>query len=192
MPEGLENDLKPADLADLIAYVARAASGPRPRRATVPDSSTPGRRRLDPPRRRRPPRSTGRALTFETEYGNLGYWHERRTTAPPGRSRSTGPTTFTVSMEWACADESAGQRVPDPGRRDDDPRPRRRDRAGTWANYRSIFVGEATLPAGDPRLEFRPDGPSAAPCSTSAPSCSALGWTGVHGCPVIAPPGRGA
>jgi hypothetical protein len=62
-------------------------------------------------------------------------------------------------MEWACADESAGNAffvrigqsiirsvVGGTG-------------PGTWANYQSIFLGEVTLPAGVHRLDFRPEGP---------------------------------
>ena len=67
--------------------------------------------------------------------------------------------TFTVAIEWACADESAGNTFEIkvggkslPGTVDG-------TGAGTWSRYRSIFVGEAKLAPGSHRLELRPAGP---------------------------------
>src|SRR5262249_13536555 len=66
----------------------------------------------------------------------------------------TTPATFTITIEWACADESAGNgyelRVGSRTHRTT------AGGTGTWSRYRSIFVGEATLAAGTERLEIRP------------------------------------
>jgi putative membrane-bound dehydrogenase-like protein len=157
MPEGLENDLKPAELADLIAFIAGGAvrakvlEGNRPRTVA---QGTDGTVRLAA--------STaevyGPNLTYETPLGNLGYWHSAEDHAA-WTFTVDRPGTFTVTMEWACANESAGNpylvrvnglsiggEVGGTG-------------AGTWSNYRSIFLGEVALPVGKHRLEFRPAGP---------------------------------
>lgn len=156
MPEGLENDLKPADLADLIAYLSRGASRPKSLEGNRPRTVAQAADRTV-----RLPASAaeihGPSLTYETALGNLGYWQSARDHAA-WTFTVDRPGTFTVSMDWACADESAGNgflvrvggttlrgSVGGTG-------------AGTWANYRSLFVGEVTLPAGTHRLEFRPEG----------------------------------
>ena len=157
MPEGLENDLKGSDLADLMAYVASGGERPKVLAGNHPELVTQG---ADGSVRLSAAAAEIRAdtLTFETEYGNLGLWRSENDRAA-WTVKVDRPTLFTVSMEWACADESAGNsfrirvgektirgRVGGTG-------------AGTWANYRSLFVGEATLPAGTHRLEFQADGP---------------------------------
>jgi putative membrane-bound dehydrogenase-like protein len=156
MPEGLENDLKPADLADVIAFLARGASRPKTIEGNHPQvivQSGESPIRL--------PASAaevfGPSLTFERELGNLGYWESEQDHAA-WTFRVNKPATFTMSLEWACADESAGNElllrvggstfvhvVAGTG-------------AGTWANYRTIFVTEISLPAGTHRLDVRPAG----------------------------------
>ncbi|MFO0909170.1 MAG: neutral/alkaline non-lysosomal ceramidase N-terminal domain-containing protein [Isosphaeraceae bacterium] len=156
MPEGLENDIKPQELADVIAYVASGANKPKSIEGNRPELVTVGRDgivRL----RASAAEIYGPSLTYETAHENLGMWHAVDDRAA-WNFRTDQPGTFTISMEWACADESAGNvfvvqvdgitlraAVGGTG-------------AGSWSNYRTIFVGEAKLPAGKHRLEFRPAG----------------------------------
>ncbi len=157
MPEGLENDLKPSELADLIAFVAGGAD--RPKRLA---GNEPRRVQQEADGTIRLPASAaeifGPSLTFETPHGNLGDWHDASDRAA-WSLRVDRPATFTVTMDWACADESAGNafliRVGNATIRG----AAGGTGAGTWANYRSIFLGEVTLPAGTHRLEFRAAGP---------------------------------
>ena len=97
MPEGLENDLKPADVADVIAFVARppkAVPGNRPQTvAPRPDGSI----RLEAATAE----VYGPSLTYEAEFGNLGYWQGDGDRAS-WTFRVERPSTFTVSMDWAC------------------------------------------------------------------------------------------
>jgi putative heme-binding domain-containing protein len=156
MPEGLENDIRPEDMADLIAYVA--AGGARPK---LVDGNTPRLVSAGPDGSIRLSAAAaeiyGPTLTYETALENLGYWHSAEDRAV-WTFTVTEPTTFTVSMEWACAEESAGNRfayrvgsqmrettVGSTG-------------AGTWSQYRTIFLGEVTLAPGNHRLEIRPVG----------------------------------
>jgi hypothetical protein len=98
----------------------------------------------------------GPTLTYEPEFGNLGYWKSGDDRAAWSFHVET-PGTFTIALDWACADESAGNtfevRV--------GPRVLRGTvgGTGTWSRYRSIFVGEVNLTTGPQRLELRSAGP---------------------------------
>lgn len=157
MPEGLENDVKPSELADLVAYLAQGEERPKVLDGNRPQTVVQGADRFV-----RLPASAaevyGPTLTFEPETRNLGYWHSQRDRAA-WTFRVDRPGTYTVSMEWACADESAGNpyfvRVGPASFRGTIGG----TGAGTWANFRSIFLSEVVLPVGTHRLEFRADGP---------------------------------
>jgi hypothetical protein len=151
MPEGLENDLKPADLADVMAFVAqppKSIPGNRPRAlAPRPDGSI----RLEASAAE----IYGPSLTYEAEFGNLGDWHDQADRAA-WSFRVDRPTAFTVSMEWACDDSVAGN---------DyllwiDDQATRGTMAGTggWPNYRTLFLREVRLDTGGHRLELKPAG----------------------------------
>lgn len=156
MPEGLERDLNPDSLADLIAYVASGGSPPKSFAGNQPKLVTPsptGVVRLDA--------STaairGDTLIFEPEHHNLGYWHSANDRAR-WTFETAKPGTYTVTMEWACPEESAGQSyvikvgdrvfqgvVGDTG-------------TAGWEHYRSIFLFEVVLPEGRHALEMKPAG----------------------------------
>ncbi len=158
MPEGLENDLKPADLADLLAFVARPPSPPKSVEGNHPITVNP-----------RPDGSIaltaataeirGPSLTFETEHANLGYWQSAGDHAVWNVAvRGDVPTKFTASLEWACDDASAGNRYEILV----DHRPIRRATiggTGGWSVYRSLFLLELTLAPGTHRIEMRAAGP---------------------------------
>jgi len=157
MPEGLENDLTPKDLADVISYVESNGRRPKSVEGNQPETvaqGTDGVVRLTA----KSAQIYGPSLTYETQFDNLGLWNSEKDEAVWTLSVDR-PSTFTVSMEWACANESAGNTyelrangkairgiVDGTG-------------ASTWSRYRSIFVGELPLPTGTHRLEFRPVGP---------------------------------
>ncbi len=155
MPEGVEKDIPPDDLADLLAFVA--TGGARPKNVpgntpTIVEQAADGSIRL--------PASSaeiyGDRLTFETENGNLGYWQGADDRASWTFLVET-PGIFTVSMEWACPEANAGQafilRVDGHDRRNLVPP------TGGWSVYRSIFIGESQLEPGRHRLELVPAGP---------------------------------
>ena len=98
----------------------------------------------------------GPSLAFESEFANLGFWQ-----APADRAawslRVDRPGRYAVSIEWACAAGSAGNgftlRVGG--------QTLRGKVAGTgpdWSTYRVADLGAVELPAGESRLEVRPDG----------------------------------
>ena len=49
MPEGLENDFKPAELADVFAFLARSPASPKELAGNRPQTVAPGPGRLDSP-----------------------------------------------------------------------------------------------------------------------------------------------
>jgi putative membrane-bound dehydrogenase-like protein len=154
MPEGLERDLSPADLADLLAYLD-ASNRPRAVPGNRPEVIAPaldGSIRLEA----RAASIFGPTLTFEAPFGNLGDWR-----SPTDRAswtfRVDRPSTFTMAMDYACDDGSAGNtflaRVNSSESRGVV------GGTGSWSSYRSLFVREIALPAGTHRLEVRPAGP---------------------------------
>ena len=154
MPEGLENDIKPTEMADLIAFLSpgttrhKLIEGNQPREVGQRGDGTIVLQASSA-------EIYGPTLTFEAEFGNLGCWHSDLDHAA-WDFHVDRPTKFTLSMEWACDDGSAGNafeiRV--------DGRPIRGKVGGTgkWSNYRSLFLQEVTLSAGAHRLEMRPAG----------------------------------
>jgi putative membrane-bound dehydrogenase-like protein len=155
MPEGLERDLTHTDLSDLIAYL-NAPKIPKSLPGNRPEMIQPG---PDGVVRLSASNASvyGDTLIFEPENQNLGYWQSASDRAL-WSFKVDRPGVYTVSLEWACADDSAGNtyqiRVGDSVVR--------RVVGGTganWANYRSIFVEEVRLKAGDQRLDIRPAGP---------------------------------
>src|SRR5262249_21992370 len=96
----------------------------------------------------------GPTLTFDSTGGNLGSWSSAADRAA-WSFQVERPATFTIAVEWACADETAGNgyelRI--------GPKTLRSTVGATGSRYRSIFVGEVDLGAGAQRLELRPTGP---------------------------------
>ncbi len=156
MPEGLEKDLTPQDLADVIVYLNE--QGPRPK--SYPGNSPAlvvqaedGTIRL----KASEAEIYGNSLAFEPRHGNLGLWHGDDDRAAWSVEVKT-PGAYTISIEWACDAGSAGNPyqiqagdrtvrgvVGSTGR-------------GGWDQYRSIFVAETRLSKGKQRVEIRPIG----------------------------------
>ncbi len=151
MPEGLERDLSPAELGELVAFLD-ASNRPKAQPGNHPEkvsADATGTIRL----KAEAAAIHGSTLIFETSYRNLGYWQ-----SPSDRAVWTfhvnRPTTFAVAFDYACADDSGGNSF--------------EIRAGAvtgrgvvgstggWSNYRPMFVRELRLTPGDHQLEVRP------------------------------------
>lgn len=157
MPEGLERDVDPAEFADLVAYLN---TDPDPPKSFPGNAPAPIRQNPDGSLRLAAEHAAirGDSLVFETEFRNLGMWHSPNDRATweivvdrPGR--------FTVSMEWACPDELAGNVLLLLGA----DRVVRHTIGGTapgvWSTYRSTFVGEIELGPGARELTVRAGAP---------------------------------
>ena len=155
MPEGLEQELKPSDLADLIAYVRserlvpKSFAGNTPQVAPVRDD---GSIRLFAIHSR----IYGPSLMFEPSYRNLGSWQSLEDFAAwdldvPADGR------YRVVVDYACDDRVAGNRFQlsiagqslgalVQG-------------TGSWEVYRTTSVGTVDLRKGPAELVVRSDGP---------------------------------
>jgi hypothetical protein len=161
MPEGLEKELQPQDIADLIAFI-RADVPPAQRKTfegNKPELVTPlgdGTIRLYPTSCE----IYGVNIVMEKQYGNLGFWtseedHAVWTVELPKAG------SYTVRLTWACADDSAGNgyvvQIAEPG---GVPKTLTGtvQGTGTWDDYKTAKLGEINLPAGKHTVTFRSAG----------------------------------
>ncbi|MBQ10894.1 MAG: dehydrogenase [Planctomyces sp.] len=108
MPEGLEKDLSPQDLADVIAYVATTGPPPKTFPGNKPQLIT---RQKDGSLRLLATNCEiyGKTLVFESKYKNLGYWNslDNRAAWSVDVPRAGN---YTVRMVYACHNNTAGNR----------------------------------------------------------------------------------
>jgi len=157
MPEGLEKDWKPQDVADLLAHLR--SSQTRPKRKEF-DGNNPETIKPEPGGSLKLAASQaeiyGPSLIFEKQYGNLGYWsHADDYAVWTVDVQKAGK--YSVTLDWACANDSAGNTYvleADSGQM-----PGKVASTGNWDTYKQSQVGEIALTAGQQRLTFRPSGP---------------------------------
>jgi putative membrane-bound dehydrogenase-like protein len=156
MPEGLEKEIKPQDLADLIAHIR--AQGPQPKRKEFAGNK---------PELVRPAADGslflsaanceiyGPTVVLEKQYGNLGYWSSTDDQAV-WTIEAARPGRYAVWLDWACAPDTAGKRfLLQAGVNQ---MTGRVNSTGSWDTYRQAKVGEIVLAAGQQRVTFRSAG----------------------------------
>ena len=155
MPEGLEKDIPPQDMADCLAYLRESA--PLPKQI---DGNRPALVRFDALRGELfclPTNAEiyGQTLRIEEVNGSLGWWnseddHVVWTVEVPQESR------YTVIFEWACDDSCAGNSyvVEIGGNR----LTGTVEGTGDWNNFRRAVVGTVDLKPGRYRLGIRSSG----------------------------------
>ena len=155
MPDGLEKDLDPQAVADLIA----ALQEQYPEAKIFPGNS-PRKIRPDPAGRLLLSTDScsiyGRSLEFEKRYGNLGMWRGEDDVAVwqveiPGKGK------YEVAIEWACDQGTAGNQAQlstIDGRLHF-----KVESTGTWDNYRIESLGKIRLRGGAQRIRFHSAGP---------------------------------
>jgi putative membrane-bound dehydrogenase-like protein len=156
MPEGLEKDLKPQDLADLIAHIRSGL--PAPKRKIFRGNNPELVKQLGDGTLRLTPSNCeiyGDKIVFERLYGNLGYWMSEDDHAV-WSVEVTWPGTYAVWLDWACDNNNAGntflfqagtERLTGTVQG-----------TGTWNNYRQAKVGAIKLAAGSQQVVFRSAG----------------------------------
>jgi putative heme-binding domain-containing protein len=152
MPEGLEQNLVPQDLADLIAFLRQ--SGP-PRQFP---GNHPALVRAEPDGSLRLAATNaeiyGGEIAFETQFQNIGMWHGSKDHVAWSASVPKAGL-YDVYLDYACAAGAAGNsfalEATDYVIRD------RVASTGTWDVYRQLKVGAVQLNAGEQRLVFRPE-----------------------------------
>jgi putative membrane-bound dehydrogenase-like protein len=153
MPEGIEKDLKPQDLADLIAFVRSASPALRPKtfegnHPEVVHAAGDGSLRL--------PASSaeiyGSTLVLEKQYGNLGYW-----SSPDDQAawavEVTRPGRYAVWFDYACENGAAGNAYELRG--GDSRLTGKVAGTGTWDDYKQERIGEVTLASGRQQVVLR-------------------------------------
>jgi putative membrane-bound dehydrogenase-like protein len=156
MPEGLEKDLKPQDVADLIAFIRAGLPAPKRKafdgnRPELVKPAADGSLQLLASKAE----IYGPTLVFEKQHSNLGFWSSEADQAV-WAVEVNRPGKCAVWLDWACEDSSAGnayllqaglERLTG-----------KVQGTGTWDDYRQAKVGEITLQAGRQEITFRSAG----------------------------------
>lgn len=155
MPEGLEADLPPQAMADLIAFIVSNAPPPKTFPGNAPEVARPaadGALELQASRCE----IYGRTLAFEEKHKNLGFWTSEDDRAVWSLDVPKAGD-YDVWLDWACKDDTAGNAfliqagaAPVAGKVAG---------TGTWDTYRQVKIGAMRLEAGPQRLVVRPGGP---------------------------------
>jgi hypothetical protein len=154
MPEGMEKDLTPQELADVIAYIRTLSAPPKtfpgnqPELAHVRDD---GSIRLLAMHAK----IYGPKLIFEEKYRNLGYWQSPEDHAVWMLEVPKGGR-YQLRIDYACDDQAAGDRFQI--RVGDQVLGGVVEGTGSWDRYRSLSVGTVELPQGSTELTMRSDG----------------------------------
>lgn len=155
MPDGLEKDLDPQAVADLIA----ALQEQYPEAKIFPGNS-PRKIRPDPAGRLLLSADScsiyGRSLELEKRYGNLGMWRGEDDVAV-WQVEIPGKGEYEVAIEWACDQGTAGNQAQlstIDGRLHF-----KVESTGTWDNYRIESLGKIRLRGGAQRIRFHSAGP---------------------------------
>jgi putative membrane-bound dehydrogenase-like protein len=157
MPEGLEKEIAPRDMADLIEFLRSGIPSMKPKQfeGNLPQTVRPdakGILKLLP----KNGAIFGKSLTLENKHGNLGYWsseddHVVWTLEVPASG------VHAVELEWACADDSAGNTlIIQVGERKI---VHKVAGTGTWDDYRVIWIATTDLPQGRVEATVRSRGP---------------------------------
>lgn len=156
MPEGLEKEISPAAMNDLIAYLSSMRQNYKQLAGNTPAGTILAIQSVHT----LPAAQAeiyGKQITFENDYQNIGYWHDVNdyvswTVDIPTRGG------YDIYFDWACANENAGNRyILEIGSTSI-----QQEVAGTggWSKYLRVRVAAGiTLQPGVQRVKLRPAGP---------------------------------
>jgi putative heme-binding domain-containing protein len=155
MPEGLEQHIPPADMADLIAYVRRRLPPPKSFHGNTPKLIATENGRFLLPARFAEVR--GATLKFVVPQFALEYWQSMDDTAT-WEIDVARPGKFIVELDYGVPSHAAGNLMVLEGAE----KMFRHQLASTggWENYKQVRVGEIELGAGRRRLTIKPGGES--------------------------------
>jgi len=155
MPQGIEKDLNPADVADLIAYLRSHTPPPKPFPGNHPqivEAAADGSLHLPATHCR----IYGSSIVFEKKYRNLGYWSGQQDHAV-WSVQTKSPGKYRVTLDYACADAAAGNTLSVACA--ENRLSYKVTGTGTWDDYRSQEIGTMELPAGTAEIVVAPGGP---------------------------------
>src|SRR6185437_9592308 len=156
MPEGLEKDLAPQNVADLVRYLGAFRPARKQFDGNAPAVVRPEALRGELWLLAADAEIYGQTLVFEPNYRNLGYWSSLDDHAV-WTIEIERPGKYAVSLDHACEDGTAGQTiaVEAAGARVTG----QVTGTGNWDTYRQKSLGRLELPAGKHELVVRPEGP---------------------------------
>lgn len=152
MPEGFEKDLSPAALADLQAWLSSLQTPPKSLPGNQPAAVAAGADGIVVLTASKAA-IYGDQITYEKEFGNIGYWHSPRdhviwTCEIPQAGE------FDVWVDGACDATAAGNLL---GLSVGDATLTQKVAStGGWNQYRLVKLGRVTLPAGTHRVRVQP------------------------------------
>jgi putative membrane-bound dehydrogenase-like protein len=152
MPDGLEKEVSPEAMADLMAFLRSLGRPPKIVAGNRPTTAKPGAEGLIRLRASEC-EIRGNEITFESDFHNLGMWHGEGDTASwtvevPKDQR------YRVDIIYACDNASAGNTmVIEAG---DAKLTTRVAGTGRWSDYVTVKIGELDLKAGSQRVTARP------------------------------------
>ena len=157
MPDGLEKDITPPEMAQIIAYVA--GLGPPPKsfpgnEPRVVSANPQGEFRLAAAAAE----IRGATILFERPFGNIGYWHGERDHATwRVDAGGSADVEYDLYIDYSCADDSAGNRY----RIDGFGQPILGEvpATGGWDRYVQRKLGRVKLAAGRNAVVVSPHGP---------------------------------
>lgn len=159
MPDGIEKDLSPQDLADIIEHVR--TNLPTPKRKEFPGNQPKiivpidGRLRLSPLNAA----IYGPSIVIEKKYGNLGYWTQREDHVI-WTVELLRETTFSVWLDYACSPDSAGNTIMiQCGDENGQKITHTVKSTGSWDAYQLQSVGTLRLPRDRSQIVIRSEGP---------------------------------
>ncbi|MCA9101403.1 MAG: c-type cytochrome, partial [Planctomycetales bacterium] len=156
MPEGLDKDISPADLADVIAFLQSTSPSPKEVPGNRPAVVGHEHLRGELACLAENAEIYGKTLRIEEVNGALGWWNSDDDRAV-WEMEVEHPGRYNVLVEFSCDDAAAGNRytIDAAGQSIS----RVVDSTGDWNVYDRPFVGALDLPKGRVRLTVRPDGP---------------------------------
>jgi putative membrane-bound dehydrogenase-like protein len=152
MPEGLEREITPQQMADLIALLEQFGPPPKtfpgnePKPVLADDS---GVLHLTATHAE----IYGKDIRFEDTHRNVGYWHDVRDYVS-WQVVVAKDATYELWIEWACADDSAGNELLVEGLAE--PISWTVPTTGSWDSYQRRKIGEVRVAAGPKRVLVRP------------------------------------
>jgi putative membrane-bound dehydrogenase-like protein len=154
MPEGVEKDIPPRSMADLIAFLKTVGPPPKSIAGNHPERVRPasdGSVVL----RAETAEIFGETLTYEPLHQNLGFW-SARTDRAAWTFDAPRAGRYRVWLDWACDDRTAGNTLVLAAGKDQ--LETKVAGTGSWDRYEKSPIGEVTLPEGPQRLELFPAG----------------------------------
>jgi putative membrane-bound dehydrogenase-like protein len=155
MPEGLEKDLPPQRLADVLAFVASTRAARKAFPGNTPQLVKPEALRGEFYLLPEHAEIYGSTLVFEPKFSNLGYWRSVDDRAE-WELEVAQAGNYDIWLEYALPPNAGGEFIVETV----DARLRgHSSNTGSWDRYRTVSLGVMRFPAGRQRLTVRPEGP---------------------------------